>query len=169
MSATGHSLAARRASGGTAGASSGPSRRELLVLAALGLTAGPPGIARAAPQGQVTWGVHVSLAPTWFDPAETSGIITPYMMLYALHDAVVKPMPGNAIAPSLAEAWEASKDGLHYDFVLRDGRQIPQRRSGHRRRRQVLVRALSRRLARYVQGAGGRGRDSRCAARALSC
>jgi peptide/nickel transport system substrate-binding protein len=91
-------------------------------MAALGLTAGMPGIAvAAAPQGQVTWGVHVSLAPTWFDPAETSGIITPYMMLYALHDAVVKPMPGKPIAPSLAESFEASKDGLHYDFVLRDG------------------------------------------------
>ena len=64
------------------------------------------GNARAPPapsKGQVTWGVHVSLAPTWFDPAETSGIITPYMMLYALHDAVVKPMPGKPIAPSLAE------------------------------------------------------------------
>jgi peptide/nickel transport system substrate-binding protein len=108
-----------------AAALSGPSRRELLALTALGLTAGVPGIARAAPQeqskGQVTWGVHVSLAPTWFDPAETSGIITPYMMLYALHDAVVKPMPGKPIAPSLAESFEASKDGLHYDFVLRDG------------------------------------------------
>ena len=106
---------------------SGPSRRELLLFAALGMTAGGmtaglPGAARAAaPQGQVTWGVHVSLAPTWFDPAETSGIITPYMMLYALHDAVVKPMPGKAIAPCLAESFEASKDGLHYDFVLRDG------------------------------------------------
>jgi peptide/nickel transport system substrate-binding protein len=100
---------------------SGPSRRELLALAGLGIT-GLPGLAlAAAPQGQLTWGVHVSLAPTWFDPAETSGIITPYMMLYALHDAMAKPMPDNPLAPSLAESWEASKDGLHYDFVLRDG------------------------------------------------
>src|SRR4051812_46632718 len=107
---------------GVVGPRPGPSRRELLVFAALGMTAGLPGTARAAaPQGQLTWGVHVSLAPTWFDPAETSGIITPYMMLYALHDAVVKPMPGKPIAPSLAESFEASKDGLHYDFVLRDG------------------------------------------------
>ena len=53
----------------------------------------------AAPEGQMTWAVHVSLAPTWFDPAETSGIITPFMILYALHDAVVKPMPGNPMAP----------------------------------------------------------------------
>ena len=29
--------------------------------------------ASAAPEGQMTWAVHISLAPTWFDPAETSG------------------------------------------------------------------------------------------------
>jgi peptide/nickel transport system substrate-binding protein len=46
----------------------------------------------AAPEGQMTWGVHISLAPTWFDPAETSGVITPFMVLYGLHDALVKPM-----------------------------------------------------------------------------
>jgi hypothetical protein len=23
----------------------------------------------AAPEGDVTWAVHISLAPTWFDPA----------------------------------------------------------------------------------------------------
>jgi peptide/nickel transport system substrate-binding protein len=75
----------------------------------------------AAPEGQMTWGVHVSLAPTWFDPAETSGIITPFMILYALHDAMVKPMPGKPMAPSLAESWTASPDGRTYDLVLRKG------------------------------------------------
>jgi hypothetical protein len=35
--------------------------------------------AAAVPAGQMTWAVHVSLAPTWFDPAETSGTITSYM------------------------------------------------------------------------------------------
>ena len=74
-----------------------------------------------APTGQLTWGVHTTLAPTWFDPAETPGIITPFMVLYALHDALVKPMPGNAMTPSLAESWSASKDGLSYEFVLRKG------------------------------------------------
>src|SRR5262245_37241970 len=69
----------------------------------------------------MTWAVHVSLAPTWFDPAETPGIATPFMVLYALHDGLVKPLPGNAMAPSLAESWSASKDGLHYEFVLRPG------------------------------------------------
>ena len=52
-----------------------------------------------AAAGQLTWGIHVSLAPTWFDPAETPGIITPFMVLYALHDAMVKPMPGQPMAP----------------------------------------------------------------------
>src|SRR6476469_6703092 len=102
--------------------SAGMTRRDMLALGALGLLAGPmAGAALAAPQGQLTWAAHVSLAPTWFDPAETSGIITPYMVLYALHDALVKPMPGKALAPSLAESWTAGEDGLTYDFVLRQG------------------------------------------------
>ena len=100
----------------------GLTRREALALAALGLTAGMPGISQAAgPSGQLTWAAHVSLAPTWFDPAETSGIITPFMVLYALHDAMVKPMPGQPLAPSLAESWTAAEDGLSYEFVLRKG------------------------------------------------
>jgi peptide/nickel transport system substrate-binding protein len=97
-------------------------RREVLALTALGLVGGAPGVAMAdAPAGQLTWGVHISLAPTWFDPAETPGIITPFMVLYALHDAMVKPMPGQPMAPSLAESWSASEDGLSYEFVLRKG------------------------------------------------
>src|SRR5499426_749280 len=93
-----------------------------VIVATLALVvlahAGP---AAAAPEGQMTWAVHVSLAPTWFDPAETTGIATPFMVLYALHDGLVKPMPGNAMAPSLAESWSVSKDGVVYEFVLRKG------------------------------------------------
>jgi len=74
-----------------------------------------------APAGQMTWAVHFTLAPTLFEPAETPGLITPFMVLYALHDALVKPLPGKRIAPSLAESWSASPDGLVYDFVLRKG------------------------------------------------
>src|SRR5918996_1928144 len=77
--------------------------------------------AAAAPDGQMTWGVHISLAPTWFDPAETQGIITPFMVMYALHDALAKAMPGNPVAPSLAESWQMSPDGRVYDFTLRKG------------------------------------------------
>ena len=94
---------------------SGLTRRAALVAAGAAATAttlAPYRVFAATPQGQLTWGVHVSLAPTWFDPAETPGLITPFMVLYALHDAMVKPMPGHPFAPCLAESVGASEDGL---------------------------------------------------------
>src|SRR5438132_2683250 len=94
-------------------------RRHSVTLVLVLLLVAAPAV--AAPEGELTWAVHISLAPTWFDPAETPSVITPFMMLYALHDAVVKPMPGNPMAPSLAESWTVSKDGLAYEFVLRKG------------------------------------------------
>jgi ABC-type transport system substrate-binding protein len=39
--------------------------------------------------------------------------------LYALHDALLKPMPGKSMAPAPAESWSMSPDGLVYEFVLR--------------------------------------------------
>src|SRR5207245_262683 len=95
--------------------STGPSMMPLALAVLLALLA--PAVVTAAPEGELTWAVHVSLAPGWFDPAETTGIITPFMFLYALHDALVKPMPGNPLAPSLAESWTVSPDGLGYEFV----------------------------------------------------
>src|SRR5258708_13179537 len=69
-------------------------RRDLLALSAFGLVAGAPITSFAAtPQGQLTWGVHISLAPTWFDPAETPGPITPFIVLSALPPAMVHPTP----------------------------------------------------------------------------
>jgi len=96
-------------------------RRDILAITAFSLVTGLPHLALALPQGQLTWGVHISLSPTWFDPAETPGIITPFMELYALHDAMLKPMPGNMAQLCLAESYAASEDALTYDFVLRDG------------------------------------------------
>src|SRR3954449_565804 len=111
--------------GGTRNGFSKPAdltRRDVLALTALGFASGVPGIAwAAAPSGQLTWAIHVSLAPTWFDPAETQALITPFMVLYALHDAMVKPMPGELQAACLAESWSASEDSLGYEFVLREG------------------------------------------------
>ena len=74
-----------------------------------------------APAGTMTWGVHVTLANRWLDPGEAEGVITPFMVLYALHDALVKPLPAGLSTPSLAESWTMSKDGLTYEFVLRKG------------------------------------------------
>jgi peptide/nickel transport system substrate-binding protein len=88
----------------------------LLALSALALLPAP---AAAAPEGTMTWGLHVTLAAKWLDPAETEAFINPFMVLYAVHDALVKPMPGGDNTPSLAESWTQSKDGLVYEFVLR--------------------------------------------------
>jgi len=88
----------------------------VLLIVAVGVAPGG-----ASPEGQMTWALHFALAPTWFDPAETSGIITPYVVLFALHDAVVKPLPGNPMAPALAESWSMAPDGLAFEFVLRKG------------------------------------------------
>lgn len=88
--------------------------RLLLVLLVLtwswALVVAPAGA--AGPEGQLTWAVHTTLVPAWFDPVDMPSVITPFMVLYALHDAVVKPMPGKGMAPSLAESWSASPDGL---------------------------------------------------------
>jgi peptide/nickel transport system substrate-binding protein len=97
------------------------SRRSLMAGAALAVGMGIRGAAAASPQGELVWAVHTTLAPTWFDPAETQGIITPFMVLYALHDAMVKPMPDGSVTPCLAESWSISEDGLTADFVLRKG------------------------------------------------
>src|SRR5262245_14161666 len=81
-------------------------RRSASAIVALALTLAmlvAPREAPAAPEGQMTWGVHITLVPTYFDPADTAGLVTPFMLLYALHDALVKPMPGKPAAPSLAE------------------------------------------------------------------
>jgi peptide/nickel transport system substrate-binding protein len=102
-------------------------RRRLTLAVTISLTlalahAITPSEARAqAPAGQMTWALHFTPAPTLFEPAETPGLITPFMFLYALHDAMLKPMPGKAMAPSLAESWSSSPDGLTYEFVLRKG------------------------------------------------
>jgi peptide/nickel transport system substrate-binding protein len=100
------------------------SRRRRYVLAgilAFALPGFTPALAAEPPAGQMTWALHFTPAPSLLEPAETPGLITPFMFLYALHDALVKPMPGKSVAPSLAESLTASPDGLVYEFVLRKG------------------------------------------------
>jgi peptide/nickel transport system substrate-binding protein len=80
-----------------------------------------PVTAQTKPAGEMRWALYVTLAPAWFDPGETVGVITPFWVLYAMHDALVKPMPGNLMAPSLAESWTMSPDQLVYEFTLRQG------------------------------------------------
>jgi len=96
--------------------------RALLGLALLALA---PAAAHAqagkTTPGELRWALHVTLASRWLDPAETEAFSTPFMVMYALHDAMVKPMPGGLTTPSLAESWSEAKDHLSYTFVLRKG------------------------------------------------
>jgi peptide/nickel transport system substrate-binding protein len=92
----------------------------LMLLAAIATRSNPLALA-AGPEGVMTWAVHVTIAPRWLDPGETESAITPFMVLYAIHDALVKPMPAGQTTPSLAESWTTSPDGLAYEFVLRSG------------------------------------------------
>src|SRR5207253_2509784 len=77
--------------------------------------------AQAKPEGEMRWALYVTLSPVWFDPSEVIGQLTPFWILYGLHDALVKPMPGNMQAPCLAESWTVSADQRVYDFKLRQG------------------------------------------------
>src|SRR5687768_10034889 len=80
-----------------------------------------PMAASAQTESQLTIAFDASVAPAFLDPAQTAGLATPFVFLYALHDALVKPLPGNDMAPCLAESWRESADGLTYEFKLREG------------------------------------------------
>ena len=101
-----------------------PRNLRSVVLALVGgvlLGAAPPVAAQQAPAGQVTMAWHVTIAPSWFDPSTAPPQITPFGMLYALHDGLVRPYPGHKMGPSLAESWKESADGKTYEFKLRPG------------------------------------------------
>src|SRR5438876_11259441 len=95
--------------------------RVVSLIGLIALVSALPATAVAAPEGIVTWGLHVTLASRWLDPAETEALATPFLVLYAIHDALVKPMPPGPSAPGLAESWTVSRDGRTYEFVLRKG------------------------------------------------
>jgi peptide/nickel transport system substrate-binding protein len=92
----------------------------VLVIGAVVLTLSVPALA-AEPAGEITVSFHVTLAPSWFDPSTAPPQITPFGVMYAIHDALVRPLPGQKMGPSLAESWTESRDGLVYEFKLRRG------------------------------------------------
>src|SRR6266850_2953604 len=91
-----------------------------LVIAVLVALPSPPAAAQG-PASEVTVSFHVTLAPSWLDPSTAPPQITPFGVLYAIHDALVRPLPGQKMGASLAESWTESPDGLVYEFRLRRG------------------------------------------------
>jgi ABC-type transport system substrate-binding protein len=112
----------------------------------------------AAPEGEMRWGLHVTLAARWLDPAETEAFNTPFMVMYAVHDALVRPMPTGLMTPSLAESWMgnaatrlepyATKDGIYAygylpqveDLYVRQGRESdPKKREAQLHQIQTIL------------------------------
>jgi peptide/nickel transport system substrate-binding protein len=77
-------------------------------------------LAQGPAEGTLTLGLPYTITPALLNPAETTGQ-TASMLHYALHDALLKPLPGQPMAPALAESWTESPDGLTYEFTLRQG------------------------------------------------
>src|ERR1043165_191951 len=92
-------------------------RRVLIAAVVLALAAA--GSAAAAPEGTLTIAMHFTPVTRGLDPAEGESTITPYLLLYALHDGLLKPMPGVGSGPSLAESWAMARDMSSADFTLR--------------------------------------------------
>src|SRR5690242_3878835 len=99
-------------------------RRIALFLFAVALVSGlfpQSAAAQSGPAGEVIVAWHVTIAPTWFDPSTAPPQITPFGTLYAIHDAMARPLPNQKMGASLAESWTESPDGLVYEFKLRRG------------------------------------------------
>src|SRR5262247_2523012 len=93
----------------------------LPALVILSLGAAREVTVQPSPAGEAVMAWPITIAPTWFDPSTAPPQITPFGILYAVHDAVVRPLPGQKMGNSLGESWTESPDGLTYEFKLRRG------------------------------------------------
>jgi peptide/nickel transport system substrate-binding protein len=83
--------------------------------------AAAPAAGKPEPKGKLIYAWHTTISPAWLDPQENPPQITPYNFAYALHDALVKHLPGKTFAPSLAESYDIAPDFKTATFKLRQG------------------------------------------------
>ena len=102
-----------------------------LLLAMSGWAAPAPA---APPDGTLAIGVHVTLVSRWLDPGETEALITPFMVLYTLHDALAQAHAGQHQRPEPGRVVDPGQGRRHLRVRAAQERQVPQRRPGHRRR-----------------------------------
>src|SRR2546430_16609688 len=87
-------------------------RRTLVLIGAVALTFVVVQGTAAQPAGEAVLAFHVTIAPTWFDPSPAPPQITPFGILHAPPDGLGKPLPGQKMGKSLAEAGTQSPDGV---------------------------------------------------------
>src|SRR5262249_60316718 len=93
-----------------------------IVALTLGMAQAGTGQPRPAAEAVIAW--PITIAPSWFDPSTAPPQITPFGILYALHDALVRPLPGQKMGNSMAESWTERPDGLIYEVKLRRGLKV---------------------------------------------
>src|SRR5687768_11265899 len=81
----------------------------------------PASQAQSKAGGELVLAMHVTSAAPLLDPTDAPAYLSPFGIYYALHDAVVRPLPGERMGNALAESWSESPDGLSYEFKLRPG------------------------------------------------
>ena len=137
-------------------------RRKLFLAALLAsvMSLGGPGLAaETKPEGEMRFALYVTVAPAWLDPGEAvPGNLTPFWVLYALHDALVKPMPGQPHGAEPRGILDGERGSARLRIHLAQGPEIPQRRPVHRRGRGVQLQA---REGGAAAGKGEGGRDRR--------
>ena len=92
-------------------------KRGVLLLAFGAACLGGEGQAAPRPEGELTYAMHATLAPAWFDPGLNTGIIPPRMVQDGLHDALFKPMPEGRMPPSLAASYTERADKIESYFI----------------------------------------------------
>lgn len=85
------------------------------------LPGGSVDVLAATPQGVLKQAIHWGISADFLDPATGGYPVSGHLPLYLFHDGLVKPMPGGAFTPCLAESWTISPDAKVYEFKLRQG------------------------------------------------
>ncbi|HEX3348532.1 MAG TPA: ABC transporter substrate-binding protein [Acetobacteraceae bacterium] len=91
-------------------------RKHVVAAIALGL-----GLAAGAARAETTLVIGMAADPTGLDPEAVANNTSGFVMA-TIYDSLVKYKTGTtAVAPGIAEQWDASEDGLTYTFHLRRG------------------------------------------------
>ena len=129
------------------------SRRTLLrtVVATTALAApfvrGARAAAQVVPSGSMALPWHTNLAPRWLDPLQHDGGATPDNFLNAVDDALIKNFRDKKYDHlALADRFDFTERREERHISAPRQRQVPRRLGGLGGRRQMELRAISRRL-----------------------